>query len=43
MWCTVGDDECGAGMHCAAWYTPEELEGLDPPFPLDTLGVCAPD
>lgn len=44
MWCTVGDDaECGAGLHCAAWYTPEELEGLDPPFPLDTLGVCAPD
>lgn len=44
MWCTVGDDaDCGTGMHCAAWYTPEELEGLDPPFPLETLGVCAPD
>jgi hypothetical protein len=40
--CTIIPDDCGAGMQCVPWYEPEDLEGLDLPFPLDTLGVCRP-
>lgn len=42
QFCTVGSDECGSGMECAPWYSPGTLDGLDPPFALDTLGACRP-
>lgn len=43
MWCTTTGDDCPDGFSCAQYFEAKELEGIDVPFPLETLGWCAPE
>lgn len=43
MWCTTTIDDCPDGFTCAPYFDAKQLEGIEAPFPLETLGSCAPE